>query len=356
MSILARITQAFLEGLHDNGRGSVDSGSLNTQSYDFLKREGGPVSLLSAAKILKAGYFGVTAVGSEATALDEFAEVVAVGDRDDFWASGVLINNRYVLTAGHVEALGGRARVSIGPNAAKSKLCPGGAEPYPRPEEKYVKHFIRHPGFWNEPFFTHDLAVLKLESGSRTTPGIDLRDLATKEQFDAAKIGRLVGFGTTNKAGTEGYGARRKVDVPIVHKEDLREQARFAEAHSFDPCYEFVAAAPLRDKDACSGDSGGGLFVRVGGRWKLAGMVSRQFGAFDSQCGAGSIYLQLHEYRQCIEAMIDVLDARDGDASAKDRAAVRMTQTCRSKPCSEPAPSVQKPPGGCLGVLWKLFS
>lgn len=281
-----------------------------------------------------------------ATNPDDFPEIVAVGDNDGYWASGICIEEGYVLTAGHVHALGGRKRVFAKNSLTPTETCR--KDTYRsrlRSGEYKVEDDIRHAGFWNEPFFTHDLALLKLKPKGGKLPQ-KVAEIATYAEFKKAAVGLLVGFGGNNPSD---YGTRRHGLIPILHEWMIARERWFHRVWGYDSDYEFIATAPLKKADACAGDSGAGFYipicpnctteegvgccrcvpvlfeVKMRGKkvkkwycdcehgyiatgkkkieypevkWKLAGMVSRQFGLGGDRCGAGSIYVKLYGNRR----------------------------------------------------------
>jgi hypothetical protein len=61
--------------------------------------------------------------------------------------------------------------------------------------------------------FRNDLMLLFLE---KKVTGVKPRPVASAKLIDRAAIGRVVGFGTTNLAGTRGDGTKRWTDVPVA--------------------------------------------------------------------------------------------------------------------------------------------
>lgn len=101
----------------------------------------------------------------------------------------------------------------------------------------------------------------------------------------------LVGYGTTDIDGADGYGIRRKVQVGIA-SEDSAFGARYET--------EFVGGAMNLDRDSCKGDSGGPAYVYVDGRFELAGATSRGTRSAGRMCGDGGVYTKVPAYRDWI--------------------------------------------------------
>ncbi len=89
-----------------------------------------------------------------------------------------------------------------------------------------------------------------------------------------ATTARVVGFGTTDVNATQGFGLKRKTDVPIV-SQGCRGKVKGKSDATVYGCHldrEIVAGKPLLLHDTCKGDSGGPFFVQdAKGRWLLAG-------------------------------------------------------------------------------------
>jgi endonuclease G len=57
----------------------------------------------------------------------------------------------------------------------------------------------------------------------------------------------------------------------------------------------------MLNRDSCSGDSGGPLYVQWNGAWLLAGATSRATKASVRTCGDGGVYVRVDRYRDWIE-------------------------------------------------------
>src|SRR4029453_8872735 len=127
----------------------------------------------------------------------EFDDCVAAGDDDRFGCTGTLIAPNAVLTAGHCEVL--HTRIFVGKDTEKKGRV-----------FRVARH-IRHPN-WDKDL-NNDLMLLIL---AKPVTGVTPRALATARVINAASDARVVGYGTTDLAGTKGYGIKQQTDVPIV--------------------------------------------------------------------------------------------------------------------------------------------
>ena len=193
-----------------------------------------------------------------------------------------------MLTAAHCEAL--HTRVFVGNSLSK------------KGREFRVRKHLRHASF--DSSFRNDLMILILE---KNVTGVKPRALASTALIDAATTARVVGFGTTDVNATQGFGVKRKTDVPIVSP-GCRGKVNGKSDATVYGCHrdrEIVAGKPLFLHDTCKGDSGGPFFVQDAKRnWLLAGDTSRGTDLALTMCGDGGLYVRVDAYAQWIASAL----------------------------------------------------
>jgi hypothetical protein len=218
-------------------------------------------------------------VGGEKT--NDFPDCCAVGNDIGYYCTGTLIAPTVVVTAAHCDGI---RRVFLrGPDVR-----------FPEDGETIrVSRVFRHD--------EADLQVLVLESPSAVEP----RRVASGAVADNAQTAILVGFGTTNLAGTTGYGRKRKVEVPIVSASCATQND--VDNFGCSRGTEIVAGHRGLRKDSCKGDSGGPLYVKgPGGAHFLLGATSRGINNADNVCGDGGIYVRVDKFLDWIREMTGV--------------------------------------------------
>jgi secreted trypsin-like serine protease len=242
---------------------------------------------------------------------DAFTDCVAVGTDHHFFCSGTLIGKRLVLTARHC---------LNHPKWGKPNMILFGAsinDGTPIDVVKIIPYsqlsLQRHP--------INDLSLLILKDP--VPDNVTIRSVATEEQLYKSYQVTLVGFGTDTSNGSQGFGVKREVDVPIVTYDGWQGDGNAP--FGCDVGLEFVAssleifrprmpaprtnsehkASPQR-KDTCEGDSGGPAYVRGSGdNWVLAGATSRSILNADQYlppkekatgCGDGGVYVRVDKY------------------------------------------------------------
>ena len=233
---------------------------------------------------------------AESTGATQFNECAAVGRLDvaGWYASGVLVHPRVVLTVAHAGPRGGKPL----PRAVALRVAdlsePSGAE-------------IIQGGFIDHEEYSgrgeYDLAVMVLDRDASVLPVA----LASSQEIASAGHVTLVGFGADCECWM-GLRIRRSATVPICFfgGDDDAPPEKFA-AVRFRPVLEFLVGSD--DCGPSFGDSGGPAYIEVEGRRKLAGIISRPAARKKPFCKGLTILSRIDAFRPWVESRIPRGDA-----------------------------------------------
>ena len=199
------------------------------------------------------------------------------------WCSGTLIGCQTFLTAAHcVEDDSNPARYWV-------FLQHGGI--------RSVTSIHSHPSYSSAGFPEHDVAVLKL--GAPVT-GITPTALNTVSSPGFGLSGQIAGFGQTSGSAGD-YGIKRFGQIETRDCSGLFSGLGNQEL----VCWRFSSpvGAPGDDSNTSNGDSGGPLFLEIGGQEVVAGITS---GGTSSSCEAtdNSYDTNVYTYRSFIQGIL----------------------------------------------------
>jgi hypothetical protein len=219
------------------------------------------------------------------TRTSKFPDCCAIGNEAGYYCTGTLIAPTLVVTAKHCKSI---TRVFFGTNIHRLQNS----------ETIAVVRDLAHPDD------DVDLRVLVLERGARATP----RHVAQGAEVGKPRSVTVAGFGTTDLAGTSGYGIKRYARVPVMSLDSTLPADR--QKYGSRAGIELVAGHLGLNRDSCRGDSGGPLYLSDpnGNGYFLLGATSR--GAKNAQhvCGDGGIYVRVDKFLDWIrsETGVDV--------------------------------------------------
>jgi secreted trypsin-like serine protease len=221
----------------------------------------------------------------------DFEDCCAVGDNNRYFCTGTLIAPNLVITAKHCT---GVTRVFLKGSDVR--------EPNDAEVIGVSKQFAHKKA---------DIRVLVLEGNSSVTP----RKISSGNVTEADNI-RLVGFGNTDLNGSFGYGVKRMAEGVPITSIDCSGPSD-AEEHGCVPGTEIVAGMRGLNKDTCTGDSGGPLYVQGKGEdgdYYLLGATSRAEKLGVNMCGDGGIYTRVDKFVSWIESKTKIKVERETNA------------------------------------------
>lgn len=225
-------------------------------------------------------------VGGENANPDQWTWMAALLRRETgtHYCGGVLISNRYVVTAAHCTVGLKAANITIRLGAYNIRQT----EPHALDVE--VSRVRQHPRFMQDTF-VNDISVLRLKHPVKFNEHIRPVCLPMRraDTFFKKKA-TAIGWGTRSFGGP--YSAiLQQVTLRVWNNSEC--DTKFVQ-----PIHKvFLCAGPVKDKgDSCQGDSGGPLMVqdKTSKQWTLIGIVS--WGIKCGDPGIPGIYTRVTEF------------------------------------------------------------
>ncbi|KAK9737261.1 Trypsin [Popillia japonica] len=272
---------------------STEQQTLGPINQDYRK-------VCGARPLVKTGRI----VGGKNAMFGEFPWQVLV--RESTWlglftknkCGGVLISNRYVMTAAHCQPGFLASLVAVfGEYDISNNM---GTR---RPLSRNVKRVIVHRSY-DPATFANDLALLELEHPIHFDQHIIPICLPREEEDFTGRMATVTGWGRLKYGGVVPT-MLQEVQVPIMENDVCQEMFRTA-GHTKVILESFLCAGYANgQKDSCEGDSGGPLVLqRPDGRYQLAGTVSHGI-----KCAAPylpGVYMRTAYYKPWIEGITGV--------------------------------------------------
>lgn len=241
--------------------------------------------------------------GEPARAGDDPWQVALISARlrsPQLFCGGTLIAPDWVLTAAHCVD-GGFTPPDIHVLSGTVDLSSGGGERIPIIDIIIYREWDEGPWF-NQTNY-NDIALLRLSRPASATP-IAVADASARPFIVPEQSARVTGWGLT-ETGEENQQILLFVEVPIVSNDVCNAPNAHGDnrANTPDPVTPFMLCAGYEagGRDACGGDSGGPLSMRIADRPTLIGVVS--WGA--KTCGGAphyGVYTRVTEYADWIAA------------------------------------------------------
>jgi len=231
-------------------------------------------------------------VGGHETGMNEFPWMARLSYFNRFYCGGMLINDRYVLTAAH--CVKGFMWFMIKVTFGEHDRCKDAM----RPETRFVLRVIAQKFDFSN--FDNDCALLRLNE--RVPMTTEIRPIClpkNEENTYAGQMGLVAGWGTLKEDGKPSC-LLQEVNVPVMTNEECVKNTSYTDT-MITPnmlCAGYVGVGGM---DSCQGDSGGPLAVlRPTGRYELIGVVSWGNGCARPQYPG--IYTRVTRYLSWIRA------------------------------------------------------
>uniref|UniRef100_A0A182MY39 Peptidase S1 domain-containing protein n=1 Tax=Anopheles dirus TaxID=7168 RepID=A0A182MY39_9DIPT len=192
------------------------------------------------------------------------------GNNLEYACGGSILDRNTILTAAHcvtrVNGVIHRRHISV--QLGRTKL---------KDEQDYiqshdVQEIIVHPLF-SQNSVAHDIALVKLAANitmSKYVQPVCIWNLNDQENPIIGKNGTIVGFGLTVNDTVSDH--LKNALVSVVEPLKCIENDRDAFGHLLTS--EMICANGQNGVSACNGDSGGGMFFEINGKWFVRGLVS----------------------------------------------------------------------------------
>merc|ERR1712045_776387 len=185
----------------------------------------------------------------------EFPFMAALMNRNRQFCGGSLIDERHILTAAHCVAHMSKydvqnLRVRLGDHNIKDGVNDGSTV------EKRVQRVIRHKGFSSSTLW-NDVAILTMEDDVQFNNNIQPICLARGSNSYVDRKVTVAGWGTLSEGGSQPNNLM-KVDVKVWANERCRRSYGSSAPGGIT---KHMLCASDTNKDSCSGDSGGPLFI-----------------------------------------------------------------------------------------------
>ncbi|KAG5348170.1 TMPS9 protease, partial [Acromyrmex charruanus] len=226
-------------------------------------------------------------VGGKITIPHIFPWVVAILKKTSLHCGGTLINNQYVLTAGHCVQWTNHADLSVGVGMHDIKNLNDGYI-------AAIDEIILHEDFKSDYLHdTNDIALIRLQQPVKIDENVKPACLPYKDSDYTGQYVKVTGWGRVQVKG-EPSRFLRQATLKVMSFAACKNT-------SFgDHITESMICAYNDNTDACQGDSGGPLlYQRIDGKYEVAGIVSWGIGCADP--GIPGVYVKNSDYLNWIK-------------------------------------------------------
>uniref|UniRef100_A0A182MTU7 Peptidase S1 domain-containing protein n=1 Tax=Anopheles culicifacies TaxID=139723 RepID=A0A182MTU7_9DIPT len=250
---------------------------------------------------------------------------------EDYSCGGTIIDEDTILTSAHCVFLGNKLRPAnqLAVHVGRLQLT----EPNQYTQVQGVREIIAHPGFKSRRF-VHDIALIKLDTNITMTKYVQpacLWTMDNNQELIVGKNGTVLGFGLTEQDAVAEQLKQALVGVVDTLTCIANDRAAFGTQLT----QEMFCVAGEPGVSACNGDSGGGLFLEIGGKWFVRGIVSfipshRKTGLCDTS--KYTAFTDVAMYMEWIEPYINrkvlVFDTDDYDVDYEEKLPLFNLDTC----------------------------
>lgn len=168
---------------------------------------------------------------------------------------------------------------------------------------RLVAEIFAHPKF-NPHSMLNDVAIIRLAQPFATTATFRPVRLSTDTPPSGAFC-KVAGWGRT-KEGGDTTERLRSTHIKVMHRDECNDRKSY---NGLVREKMFCAGFLIGGRDACQGDSGGGLYCNAGDE-VVSGVVSFGYGC--AKAHFPGVYVDVSEYRDFIE---NAMDGKGGSES-----------------------------------------
>ncbi|XP_035704979.1 uncharacterized protein LOC110847008 isoform X2 [Folsomia candida] len=207
-----------------------------------------------------------------------------------YQCGATLISSRWLLSAGHCfyNAQDDYWVARLG------TLRRGAAVLSPYEQVVKITHIFLHPGYQNVGF-VNDVSLLRLEKEVNFTDYV--RPVCLPSRENKIRDGRMctvVGWGQLQEVGRIFPDTLQEVQLPLISTSECRKRTLFLPLYKLTDAM-FCAGFDRGGRDACLGDSGGGMMCPENdGRWSIYGVTSNGYGC--ARAARPGVYTKVASY------------------------------------------------------------
>ncbi|XP_052890147.1 LOW QUALITY PROTEIN: uncharacterized protein LOC128298439 [Anopheles moucheti] len=250
---------------------------------------------------------------------------------EDYSCGATIIDIDTILTSAHYVFLGNKLLPANQISVHVGRIQLSESNEYTHVHQ--VREIIAHPGFKSRRF-VHDIALIKLTTNITMTKFVQpvcLWTMDSDQELIVGRNGTVLGFGLTEQNAVAEQLKQARVGVVDTLTCIENDRAAFGTQLT----QEMFCAGGEQGVSACNGDSGGGLFLEIGGKWFIRGIVSfipthRKTGLCDTS--KYTAFTDVAKYMGWIEQYINgnvlVFDTDDYDVDYEEKLHLFNLSTC----------------------------